>query len=66
MKLQLIALVCSFVAVATVSGGASSALAVTDDIIDENFNEEKDRELYGWGKPPTKRPTKRPTRRVSS
>jgi hypothetical protein len=35
MKLQLIALVCSFfVAVATESGGASSALAVTDDIIE--------------------------------
>ena len=77
MKMQLIALVCSFFFATATESGASSALsAMTDDIIDENsktldvsFEEEleesskEERELYGWGKPPTKRPTKRPTRR---
>ena len=75
--MQLIALVCSFfVATATGSGASSALSAMTDDIIDEisktldvSVEEEleesskEERELYGWGKPPTKRPTKRPTRR---
>ena len=78
--MQLIALVCSFfVATATESGASSALSAMTNDIIDENsknldvsFEEEleesskEERELYGWGKPPTKRPTRRPTKRVSS